>query len=70
MQELHAAIAAAGATVAAGVAAKLGELRELRGDKLTVNIARRELRKWLRASQEGKAVETTISRLLSFDHQR
>ncbi len=64
-QELHAAIAEAGATAAAGARERLEELREQRGDGLTVTIARRELRKWLRASSEGKAVETAVGKLLA-----
>ena len=31
---------------------------------MTVTIARRELRKWLRASDEGQAVEDVVGRLL------
>ena len=64
-QELHALIADTGAAAAAGAREKLEELREQRGDKLTVTIARRELRKWLRASDEGKAVESAVGRLLA-----
>ena len=64
-QERHATIANSGATAVAGAEAKLNELREQRGDKLTVNIARRELRIWLGASSEGKAVETAVGRLLA-----
>jgi hypothetical protein len=64
-QELHAAIAETGATAAAGARGRLAELREQRGDKLTVTIARRELRKWLRASDEGKEVEATVGRMLT-----
>ncbi len=64
-RELHAAIAKAGATTAAGAKRKLHELRELRGDKLTVTIARRELRKWLRDSTEGEAVENSVGKLLA-----
>ena len=33
-------------------------------DRVTVTIARRELRKWLRASPEGQAVEDAVGRLL------
>ena len=44
---------------------KLAELRKQRSDKLTVTIVRRELRKWLRASDEGKAVETAVGKLLA-----
>ena len=41
--------------------------RQLRQSRphLTVTIARRELRKWLRESEEGKAVEAAVSRLLA-----
>ena len=64
-QELHVAIAEAGATAAAAAGKKLAELREQRGDKLTVTIARRELRKWLRTSPRGRAVETAVGKLLA-----
>ena len=63
-QELHAAIAEAGATAAAAAGNRMDELRGQRGDKLTVTVARRELRKWLRASAEGQAVEAAVGRLL------
>ena len=59
---LHTTVAGAGAMAAAGAAAKL---EGLRGDKLTVTIARRELRAWLRASPEGRAVESAVGRLLA-----
>ena len=61
-EELHATIAEAGARAAAGAAAKL---EELRGDKLTVTKARRELRTWLRTSPEGRTVETVVGKLLA-----
>ena len=64
-QELHTAIAKAGAAAAAKAKAKLNELREKRGDKLTVTIARRELRAWLRTSDEGKSVEDSVTKLLA-----
>ena len=63
--DLHTAVAEAGATAAAGVKAKLDDLREQRGDKLTIAIARRELRSWLRTSDEGKSVEDTVTKLLA-----
>ena len=63
-QELHIAISEAGAAAALGAHTRLAEVREERGDKLTGNIARSELRKWLRASDEGKAVETAVANLL------
>ena len=63
--DLHTAVAEAGATAAAGAKAKLDDLREQRGDKLTIAIARRELRSWLRTSDEGKSVEDTVTKLLA-----
>ena len=65
MQGLHASIAETGKTAAAAAGRKLAELREQRGDKLTVTIVRRELRKWLRTSEEGRAVETRVVKLLA-----
>ena len=62
---LHARTATAGEKAAAGAAKQLEQLRKARGDKLTVTIARRELRKWLRTSKEGRAVETAVGRLLA-----
>ena len=53
-QGQHVEIAEAGATAAAGARAQLAQLRGERGDKLTVTIARRELRSWLATSPEGK----------------
>ena len=63
--DLHANIAASGSAAAVGAQERLVELREERGDKLTVTIARRELRKWLRISDEGKAVESVVGKLLA-----
>ncbi len=60
----HAAIAQAGQAAAEGAAHQLTQLRQERGPDLTVTIARRELRKWLRASAEGRAVEAGVGRLL------
>ena len=62
--KLHAAIAKAGQAAAEGVALQLARLRQDRGSDLTVTIARRELRKWLRASPEGAAVEEVVGQLL------
>ena len=59
----HVAIAKAGEAAAQGAALQLEQLREQR-DSVTVTIARRELRKWLRESKEGKAVERVVGRLL------
>ena len=61
---LHARIADAGAAAAQGAAQQLDQLRQTR-DNVTVTIARRELRKWLRQSQEGKAVEDAVGELLA-----
>ena len=60
---LHAEVSEAGKTAAAGAAKQLKRLRKER-DQLTVTIARRELRKWLRGSDEGQAVEDVVGRLL------
>ena len=77
---LHAGIAQAGATAAQGAATRLAQLRAEyqkrreaweasgrrgRQPELTVTIARRELRAWLRASPEGAAVEAAVSCLLT-----
>ncbi len=48
-EPLHREIAEAGAAAALGAAARLAELRESRGASVSVTIARRELRAWLRA---------------------
>ena len=64
-QELHGAIAAAGAAAAVGAQTRMAEVREEQGAKLTGTKARSEVRKWLRASTEGKAVEAAVARLLT-----
>ena len=64
-KKLHADIAGAGKTAAVAAGKKLAVLREQWGDKLTVAIVRRELRTWLRASAEGRAVERGVRRLLA-----
>ena len=56
-------MSAAGETAAEGTARQLAQLRQDR-DRVTVTIARRELRKWLRTSPEGKSVEDAVDRLL------
>ena len=61
---LHRDISAAGEAAADGVQVVLAQLREERGEKLTVTIARREIRKWLRESKEGAQVENLVARLL------
>ena len=61
---LHAAVSEAGRVAAAGAAERLAQLRQDRGE-VTVTIARREIRKWLRESKEGKAVEEAVGELLA-----
>ena len=61
---LHREIAEAGAAAALGASGRLAELRLERGERLTVTIARRELRAWLRGSAEGAAVEGAVGALL------
>ena len=63
-QKLHVAIAKAGERAATGAAQKLAEVREERGANVSVTIVRRELRKWLRESNEGKEVEAAVGQLL------
>ena len=65
--QLHVEITQAGASAATGAGAQLAALRKARGDRLTSTIARRELRKWLRESDEGKTVEKTVTKLLAGD---
>ena len=60
---LHVEIAEAGAAAAAGAARELVRLRQDR-ERVTVTIARRELRKWLRSAGEGASVEAAVGRLL------
>ena len=59
----HVAVSDAGRNAAVGVERELGNLRE-RYARLTVTIARREIRKWLRESVEGKKVEEVVGVLL------
>ena len=61
---LHISVSEAGDAAAAGAKVRLEGLRAQRGDKLTVSVARRELRKWLRESVEGAAVEAEVEQLL------
>ena len=61
---LHVRVSQAGKTAAQGVAKQMAQLRQDRGE-VTVTIARRELRKWLRESTEGKAVEEAVGELLA-----
>ena len=61
---LHAEISDAGRAAAAGAAQRLSELRAQRGDNVSVTIARRELRAWLRNSPQGATAEAAVRRLL------
>ena len=61
---LHVEMAEAGAAAAAGAGRELGRLRADRGNDVGVRIVRRELRRWLRESAEGAAVEGAVGRLL------
>ena len=67
--KLHSAVVEVGAAAVAGAQARLAELCEERGDDMNGNIARRELRQWLRASTVGKDVETAVARLLTDEHK-
>ena len=63
-EPLHREIAEAGAAAALGAAARLAELWAERGASVSVTIARRELRAWLRTGAEGRAVEGVVQSLL------
>ena len=60
----HAVVSGAGRVAAEGAAERLARLREDRGE-VTVTIARREIRKWLREKVEGNAVEEAAGALLA-----
>ena len=60
---LHTSISDAGRKASEGAAARMSELHEER-DRVTVTIARRELRAWLRGSEEGREVEGLVEKLL------
>ena len=65
---LHREIAEAGEAAAAGAANELENLRlllEQAGKPLTVTSARKRLRTWLKTSEEGRAVELAVGRLLA-----
>ena len=62
-ESLHATVSRAGRVASEGAAEQLAQLRKRRG-RVTVTIARREIRKWLRESTEGKAVEEAVEKLL------
>ena len=59
----HVAVSDAGRQAAVGVERELERLREARPG-FTVTIARREIRRWLRESAEGKRVEEVVGVLL------
>ena len=60
---LHVEVSEAGRVAADGAADQLERLRQER-ERVTVTIARRELRNWLRESEAGKAVEEAVRDLL------
>ena len=60
---LHVRISDAGRVASVGAARRLEQLRQER-DRVTVTIARREIRNWLAASEEGREVEEAVSELL------
>ena len=61
---LHQEVARAGAVAALGASQRLAALRAERRGQLTVTIARRELRAWLRGSDVGEAVEAAVKPLI------
>ena len=63
---LHCEVAEAGRLAAIGAQHRLAELRTERGARLTVTIARRELRAWLRGGAEGARVEGAVEELLGW----
>ena len=65
---LHAEISAAGKSAAAGAERQLAQIRADRQASrktFSVTVARRELRKWLRSSPQGKRVEQAVTKLLT-----
>ncbi|MYE41563.1 MAG: N-6 DNA methylase [Chloroflexi bacterium] len=61
---LHVRVSQSGEATSRGVARRLALLRQDRNE-VTVTIARREIRKWLRESEEGKAVEEAVGEFLT-----
>ena len=61
--QLHGEIVDAGARAAAGVEEILADLRST-NKKVTVSIARREIRNWLTKSADGQIVESLVETLL------
>ncbi len=67
-EELHISLPEAGAAAARKAQERLVSLQEQykqEEKELTVIIIRRELRAWLRTSNEGKAVESAVGELLA-----
>ena len=64
---LHRELAWLGETATAQAAQQLADLRAQPGHRLTVAIARRELRRWLRGSEVGAAAAGAVARLLGND---
>ena len=62
----HQAVAQAGAWAAAAASARLTALRAARAPRLTVTIARRDLRAWLRDSRPGAVVEAAVEQLMDW----
>ena len=65
---LHADISDAGKAAVAGAERELARVRAEReesGKVFSVTVARRELREWLRSSNEGQRVEEAVTELLS-----
>ncbi len=60
---LHTSISDAGRKVSEGAATRLSELYEERG-RVTVTIARRELRSWLGGSDAGREVEDLVGEVI------
>ena len=60
----HVDVSVAGQATAQAAAEQLAQLNQER-QRVTVTIARREIRKWLRESMEGKAVEGAVHELLT-----
>ena len=59
----HVQVSDAGQVAVQAAAEQLAQLNQER-ERVTVTIARREIRKWLRESKEGKAVEKAVGELL------
>ena len=61
---LHVEVSDAGKAAVAIAERELERVRDERGNDVSATIARRELRKWLRSSDEGARVEEAVTRLL------